>query len=332
MKHRILFVERKPSEYVSIERVFRRVADALPHETVTVDFQQLPYGNGIFGIIGNLLAFRKRSADIYHVTGHAHYICLVLPRERTVLTIHDLAFLHTRTGIRRYILKKILLDLPLKRVRYVTAISAATRDEILRSGTVAAEKIRVIENPLTGAFATDGEKPFDAECPTILQVGTMDQKNIPRLAEALNGIKCRLRIIGHLSPEQVAVLSENGIDYENASDLDDQQMRNEYENADMVAFCSTYEGFGLPIIEAQAMCKPVITSDLPPMNDVGGPGVALVDPYDTASIRSGIRRLIEDDEYRNALISRGAENVKRFDAAKIAGQYAELYEEIVRSV
>jgi glycosyltransferase involved in cell wall biosynthesis len=104
---------------------------------------------------------------------------------------------------------------------------------------------------------------------------------------------------------------------------------NEYRNADIVAFCSTYEGFGLPIIEAQAMRTPVVVSNLSPMNAVAGAGAAFVDPYEVASIRAGILKIIDDAEYRDDVVRTGTNNSKRFDSADIALQYADIYRQII---
>ena len=74
MKKRILYVERKPKLFVSIEKVFRQVAAGLAGDRFEADFQQMPYSNDFVSVIKNLIFFRKRDADIYHVTGHIHYI------------------------------------------------------------------------------------------------------------------------------------------------------------------------------------------------------------------------------------------------------------------
>ena len=331
MKTRVIFVERKRSEAVSIERVFRQIARDLP-EDFEVEFASVPFGTGVVAIVKNLLFFRPPAADIYHITGDVHYISLLLPPSRTVLTIHDLVFLHRRTGLRRFVLKKLYLDLPLRRLRHVTVISQAIRDEIVDQTGVEAGRLTLIENPLFEGFAADREKPFDDICPTILHIGTAENKNLANLIKAVEGINCELRIIGQLDDKIVRILNDCGTKYDNVRALNDDQIIEEYRNADIVSLCSLYEGFGLPIIEAQALKKPVITSDLPPMNDVAGEGAELVDPYDIDSIRVGLRRLIDDPGHRNTLVEVGVENVKRFDRRSVAGKYAEVYRQIAKRV
>ncbi len=323
MKPRILFVERKASQFVSIEKAFRKIAENLSDD-FDVEFQQVPYGNRIGDTIRNLLSFRKNKADIYHITGHIHYIALLFSPRNTILSIMDVRFLYIKPGLRRWLLKKLYLDLPVKRIKYITAISEQTKREIVHFTGCDEDKIWAIDLPLTVSTVED-EKEFNSARPVILQVGTMENKNIPNLARALKGIKCKLRIIGRLSGDQTTVLSENGVEYENAVDLSDDEMKREYKNADLVAFCSIYEGFGLPIIEAQAMRKPVITSNVSPMIETSGGAAFLADPTDFASIRDGIQKIIGDETYRERLIKAGLVNVRRFAPETTAGKYEELY-------
>ena len=329
MRHKLLFVERKPSESVSIERVFEQIAKHLPVDRFEIEVQKMPYGNGVFGTMMNLVFFKPKPADIYHITGQVHYIALRLPKDKTVLTVHDLVFLHIRRGVRRFVLKWLLIKLPLKRLNYITAISHTTKNEILENVPLEKSRIRVIENPLIDGFRPDPEKPFDENYPLVLQIGTAENKNLANLIQALEGIDCRLRIIGRLDAKIIESLDRCSIDYQHTLGLDQESIAEEYRNADIVAFCSTYEGFGLPIIEAQAMRKPVITSDREPMKSVADSGACLVDPDDISSIRAGIVKIISDGGYRTELVRLGTLNIRRFSPQAVASQYAELYDEVL---
>lgn len=329
MKTELLYVERKPSAAVSIEKVFRQIAKSLSRETYTIDFQQLEYSNDFWGTFKNLLLFRRRRADICHVTGHVHYISLILPVNKTILTVHDVGILRIRSGLRKFVLKKLLFDLPIRRLKYITAVSEATKKEIILHTNCEADKIRVIENPLQDFFYATQKKDFKQDCPAILQIGTAANKNLSRLIDALEGVKCRLTIIGELDGDTTNLLKAKKIIYENKFGLDNEAIKREYENTDLVTFCSTFEGFGLPIIEAQAMLTPVVTSNISPMKEVAGIGAALAEPLDSGSIRDCILKIINDENYRRAIVGKGVENVKKYRAEKIAGLYESLYREVV---
>jgi len=320
----LVYVERR-TRWFSIEQVFRQIARDLSADLFKAEFHTLSYETHLIGILKNLLLFRRRPADLYHITGHVHFIALLLPPDRTVLTIHDLHFLHQRTGIRRYVLKKLFLDLPLRRVRHVTAISDATRDEIAEHTGRDRADIRVIPNPLRDAFVFTREKPFNRDCPTILQIGTTGNKNIPNLIRAIDGLRCRLVIVGPYDEQIAGLLATHRIEFEARTDLSDTELAAEYQACDLVAFCTTFEGFGLPIIEAQAMRKPLVTSDLSPMREIAGGGAVLVDPHDVASIRSAILRVIEDESLRQEIVRVGQINVERFESRRVAKMYEDLY-------
>jgi glycosyltransferase involved in cell wall biosynthesis len=328
MKPKLLFVERKQTASVSIERVFRQIAKDLT-DTFDVEFQQLPYGYGIAAIIKNLLFFRPRPADIYHVTGDIHYIALRLPGRKTVLTIHDLVFLRGRTGFRRWLLKNLFLSAPAKRVAKLTTISESTGAEIAREMPEIKGRVEVITNPLFDGFDAEPQKPFDGDKPVILQIGTAPNKNLETLVAALRGFRCQLRIIGNPSEEIKRRLSADQTEFTVTFGLDELEIVDEYRNADIVTICSTYEGFGLPIIEAQAMRKPVITSHIPPMEDVAGDGAVLVNPNDPKAIRAAIEKIRDDELFRRIVIESGVENVKRFDSRSIARECEAVYRELM---
>ena len=95
-----------------------------------------------------------------------------------------------------------------------------------------------------------------------------------------------------------------------------------------MTFVSTYEGFGLPIIEANTVGRAVIAGNVSSMPEVAGDGALLVDPTDISAIRAGIKRIIEDPEFRTELIERGQQNARRFDPDTIAAQYLSIYREV----
>jgi glycosyltransferase involved in cell wall biosynthesis len=169
-------------------------------------------------------------------------------------------------------------------------------------------------------------KTFNAECPRILQVGTNPNKNVPRLIYALEGIPCRLVLIGKLDSPIHAALEETGTVFENRVGIDQHALFQEYTAADLVAFVSINEGFGLPIIEAQAMGRPLVTSNIPPMSIIAGSGACLADPLSIKAIKKVILRLIEDEQCRRQVIIDGLKNVKEYTQSAVVEKYLTTYQ------
>jgi len=110
--------------------------------------------------------------------------------------------------------------------------------------------------------------------------------------------------------------------------LTDEELVAAYQRCDMVVFASLYEGFGLPILEAQAIGRPVITSNFGAMREAAGDGALFVDPYSVDEIRAAILRIKNEPALREELVCKGRENVERFRAPVVAARYAELYRQI----
>ena len=325
-----MFMRRPLPTQHSIERLFSAVREHLPADIVCTPHMCSFESVGIWRrmVIAVEAAFRQ--ADVNHVTGDVHFITLLLRRKSTILTIHDLATLDRLSGFTRWLYRLIWLRIPARRVRIITVISSATRDHVRRElGGIAAD-IRVIPDCVFDGF-DPYPKPFNAERPTVLIVGLARNKNFPRIVEALHGIPCNLRVIGHLTPELAETLAKHEISYTSDSRLSDHAIIEEYRNCDLLVFASTSEGFGLPILEAQAVGRPVITSNVSSMPEVAGDGAELVDPLDTSSIRAGILRVISNERRRKELIERGFANVRRFGVTAVAEQYAELYREVAQA-
>lgn len=278
-------------------------------------------------ILRNMLwAYRHRNKHgINHVTGDAHYLILGLIGCRTVLTIHDLVTLKiSGNKIKRWILRKLWFEMPLKKADVVTCISDKTRQELLKEFDISPENITVIHNPVDSKYRFLA-KPFNTDSPRILHIGTGWNKNLERVILALQGTPCVLVIIGKLTEDNLNLLDKHQINYENKIGISDEQMLQEYYNCDMVSFPSLFEGFGMPIIEGQAIGRPVVTSRLEPMMEIAGDGASFVDPYDVGSIRQGFLEIISNKFYREDIVDKGLKNVEQYGVKKITEQYCEVY-------
>ena len=313
-----------------MERLFEAIRRGMPEDATCRVVECRFASRGILRRLWNTAAAPFHQSRVNHVTGDVHYLTLLLRKSRTVLTVHDCGNLTRLHGWRRWLYNLLWFRLPIRRSQVVTAISEATRQDLIALCGCPPEKVRVIPDCVPSEFKPD-PRPFDAERPRILQVGSRKNKNLPRVAEALAGISCTLDIVGRLDDDQRQMLAGHGIDYTDAHDISDEELLQRYRDCDMLVFASTSEGFGMPIIEAQAVGRPVVTSNLQPMPDVGGDGACYVDPLDVAAIRAGLRKVIADADYRAKLVEAGFENAQRFCPEAIAAQYAEVYREVVRA-
>jgi glycosyltransferase involved in cell wall biosynthesis len=123
----------------------------------------------------------------------------------------------------------------------------------------------------------------------------------------------------------MSLLDAVGVPYENQVGLGPAELLAAYRRCDALIFASTYEGFGLPIIEAQAVGRPVITSRICSMPEAAGGAACLVDPLDPSDIRRGIQRLLEDPAFAAELVSAGFTNAARYSPERIARAYADVY-------
>lgn len=328
-KIQVTYYHRRPvATNFSVERLFRDVRAELPPNFQPRVVMSRFTSRGLFRRIWNLAEAPRFQGDVNHITGDVHYLTYLLHKERTILTILDSGNLNQMRGLRKTLFFFFWYWLPAQRCHLISVISEATHRELVRHLPSAIHKIRVVHCPVSNSFLTS-PRPFNVSRPVLLQVGTGKHKNLCRVAQALAGITCHLRIVGRLAPEQIRSLEDNNIEYSNVASVSDAQIIQEYRNADLLVFASTYEGFGLPILEAQATGRPVVTSNLLSMPEVSGDGACLVDPYDIESIRSGILQVIQDEDHRARLIERGYANVERFRPQVIADKYVELYREIL---
>lgn len=272
----------------SIENSFREL---LPHFDGTeweIEWREASwFSEGVLNRFRIALEARRLDADIVHITGDINFAALFMKRRKVVLTIHDNGFLEEHQGWRRWLMKKIWLDWPVKQCDRVVAVSNATKRSIVEHTNYPEDQIEVIHTVVPSHFKPRTVLPNNPK-PVLLHIGLAPNKNLKGHAEAIQGMDVLLRVIGEPSESDHAMLQSLGIDYEWKSKLSDEEMQQAYATSDVLLFCSTLEGFGMPILEAKAVGLPVITSDIEPMNEVGRTYARMTDPFDSESIRRAV--------------------------------------------
>lgn len=314
-------------QYHSIEELFGNIQKQVAH-TFPVKWIELPQsGASYWSLIKNLWAVTPRKGIVYHITGDVNYMALRLGKQ-AILTVHDVKSALQGEGLKTWIIKQLWFNWPARRVKFITVISEFSKAELEQLIPGQAHKIKVIPNPVHAGMTPDLNHQFNAQQPQVLLIGTKSNKNLERSLEALTGLQVKLIIIGKLTSIQLQQLEETGLPYENHKQLSFDEIISRYKQVDLLCFPSLYEGFGMPIIEAQAIGRPVLTSNRGAMKEVAGDTACLVDPNDVQAIREGVLQIIEDHSYRKRLVASGLENVKRFSLEKTIKAYQDLYKEM----
>lgn len=329
----ILYIYRNPIFGYSIERVFRPIEHVL-NKTISIDSYYTPSKRAlphclIYDLVSVASKLLKGKYDLVHLTGGCHHLLFLVPlcsllKIKIILTIHDLGFYNKKDKSIKSWLSYLFFVHPIKYADYIVFISDSSKQEAINLLDLSKCKTTVIPDSYDPQFVYS-KHTLCKEKPTILHVGTHIRKNLIGTAKALRGFPCRLRIVGALPSNQRNALNENGIEYTTTQDLTSEQLVEEYINCDIVNFPTFYEGFGLPIIEAQAVGRPVLTSNLTPMCDVAGENAVLVDPHSPESILEGYRYIMNN---YTGIVRTGLINSKRFEASSIASNYLDLYNQL----
>lgn len=329
---RVIFINRNTNSF-SIEKVFGLIKKNLAFNVeISNWFAPSRYDMPLSVIKNYIFFFRKylfnsNGDDIYHITGVLHYLFWILPKRRTILTIHDCVKTHQHEGLKKRMVILFWYKLPISYFNFITVVSNQTKKEIVELTNCNPHKIQVIHNPVDSNLIFS-PKVFNCNQPVILHIGTHENKNLKRLIGAVEYINCTLVIVGRIDILTKTLLEDSRVKYEQYHNCTDNDIRKLYLKSDIISFVTTYEGFGMPIIEAQAVGRVVLTSDIEPHKEVGGSGALYVDPFNIMSIRKGVSQIIENESLRNSLIENGVSNVKRFNSKLITSQYKKVYENI----
>ncbi len=322
----VTYFYREPRKTgVSIEGIFSLVKSCLRDRVDIKEFYCDPKASRV----QNIRKAGKHADVVNHITGDVNFLALGLKKGKTILTIHDFGFYENPVHSRlvKLIYQTFWFSLPLKRVDIVTVVSEFTKEKLIRYFNFPESKIRVIHDPVKPVFRSVGKQLIN-EPPVILMLGTGKHKNLDNLIEAARGTNFHLDIVGWPASDELGKMQEYGISHSIYNNLTDEQVFERYVACDVLFMASLYEGFGMPIIEAQAVGRPVVTSNIGAMLEVGEHSALMVDPLDPEEIRWSINSLLTNRQLYEDTVKLGYENAAKYNYERIAEQYLAVYEEL----
>ena len=281
-------------------------------------------------------------AKLFHATEH---LLLPLHSIPTVLTVHDLIFRHLpdhHKPLNRWYLN-LTVPLYCRRATHIIAVSECTRRDLMAAYAVPPEKITVVHEAADPRFRPQPPEAvaavrarYDLPERFLLFVGTIEpRKNLARLLAAFEvihgeGLTDGLVIVGRRgwlygdffarleqSPARRAVIFPGYVP--------DEELPLWYSAADVLAYPSLYEGFGLPPLEAMACGTPVVVSNVSSLPEVVGDAALLVDPDDISELTVALWRLLTDEGLRAEMREKGLKRAAHFSWEKAARETLAVY-------
>jgi glycosyltransferase involved in cell wall biosynthesis len=283
---------------------------------------------------------RRIGADLLHAPV---FVGPLLARCPVVVTIHDLSFIRFpdlfRPSNRFYL--TVLTRLSARHARRLVAVSAHAADEATRLLGVPRERVDVVYHgvdpvfrPLPSGEIAAFRRRRGLPERFVLFVGTLEpRKNLVRLVEAFARIRDgRVGLVlaggkGWLYDDLFARVEALGLDDEVV--FPGYVMNDElplwYNAATVLGYPSVYEGFGLPVLEAQACGTPVLTSNTTALPEAAGDAALMVDPYDVEAMAAGLSWLLTDEPLRHQLRELGLAHASQFSWSRTAQETACVY-------
>ena len=300
--------------------------------------------------------------DLFHVIDHSYSQLLhYLPHGRTVVTCHDLdtfrCLLHPdlepRSRWFRAMTNRILQGF--KKAAHVIAVSAVTRDEIIRHGLFTPDRVTVVSNGVHPSCSPLPNQVADAELERLLprnanstvwllNVGsTMKRKRMDVLLRVLAAVRRQipsarlLRVGEHLTGSQSQLARELGIDdaIVQLPTLSREVLAATYRRAHLLLHTAEAEGFGLPVVEAMACGCPVVATDLPVLREVGGNAAVYCPLGNIPEWNDHVTQLLEQRAQQSQMWEgfrkQAMAHASRFSWAEAARNTATIYNTLLRS-
>lgn len=290
---------------------------------------------------------KKLKLDVYHGLSHELPLGIEKTGIKSVVTIHDLIYIRYPEYFKK--IDRLVYNRKFRHACRVAdrihAISEQTKQDLMTYFAVPAEKIKVIYqsvNPVFSVQADDGlkleiRKKYQLPERFILTVGTVEpRKNLMALLEGmvLEKIYLPLVVVGKFTEYQHKVLKFIEADLNRLqvfflSRVQDEELAVIYQMAEVMVYPSVFEGFGLPVAEAQASGCPVITSKTSSLPEAGGDAALYINPENPEEIGQALATVLSDQTLRESLIAKGKINVRRYTPEKFAKELEQLYNSIL---
>jgi glycosyltransferase involved in cell wall biosynthesis len=291
------------------------------------------------------LALRRARIDVLHSPHHTTP-ALALGCRR-VVTLHDVTFflVPERYPPARRLYFRAVTRASARLADALITPSEAVKGDVVRILRVLPERVTAVPEAAAPAYApVDAPEALDRvrrkyRLPEryVLSVGSLEPgKNRRRLIAACarlreRGVEHHLVISGQRAwryEDELDVVRQLGLDdrVHVLGFVDGADMPALYSAADLLAFPSLYEGFGLPVLEAMACGTPVITSSVSALPEVAGDAALLVDPADVSALAESMERALTDGALRADLRARGLERARMFSWERAARETLAVYE------
>lgn len=240
-----------------------------------------------------------------------------------ISTIHDITFVKYPKDypIRMRWMYKLLVPLIIKTSLKIITVSNFSRDEISDYYRIPQDQISIVYNAVNSSFYPKRNEQLLSERYILAFASTGENKNFRmilqsflKVSEQNEGIK--LYIIGECQRESEYAVYKRYDNIAFKGRISDEELISLYSNAIAFVYPSLYEGFGIPVIEAQACGCPVIASNVSTFPEILGTSAICIEPHQKESLVSAILSLCNDNELRAELIKLGFDNVRRFSWQK----------------
>lgn len=278
---------------------------------------------------------QSEESFIFH---SSYYRYCVHPQALNVTTVHDFTYELFVKGIKQ----KLHTWQKFSAIRHsaaIVCISEHTKRDLLKyMPDIEEKKVSVIYNGVSDIFRVLDEKPDDIRLPFpinsyVVFIGRRDSyKNFELVVKCVAATSFNLLVVGSPLSEAEKTFTENLISperYQCMSHVPDERLNELYNYAAALVYPSAYEGFGLPVLEAQRAGCPVIALNASSIPEVIGKTPLLMSNLTEQEMINKLC-LLSDIDLRNRIKAEGQLNSQRFSWEKMHNQYQELYQELMK--